>query len=95
MTTSSAQTSPHCMTLRFSCPLSPSSVPLTHLVLCAHRKSHILIWSPGANVYTYQVLLLPQRRVYLKQVFQVKAADTQVNIYTERSIQGSKSQKAG
>lgn len=79
--------------------LSPRSVPLTHLALCAHRKSHLLIRSPGqgerAYVYTYQVFLLPQRRVYLKQVFQVKAADTQVNIYTERSIQGSTSQKAG
>lgn len=87
------------MTLRFSCLLSPRSLTLTHLGLCAHRKSHNLIWSPGqeerTNVSTYQVLLLPQRRVYLKQVFQVKAADTQVNVHTERSMQGSKSQKAG
>lgn len=48
--------------------------------LCAHRESRIPIWSPGqgekANDSTYQVLLPSQRCVYLKQVFQEKAANT-------------------
>lgn len=48
--------------------------------LCAHRESQIPIWSPGqgekANDSTYQVLLSSQRCVYLKQVFQEKAANT-------------------
>lgn len=64
--------------------------------------SHSAIGSPSqkekANDSTYQVLLLPQRCVYLKQVFQVKAADTQVNIRTEppeRNGQGSKGQRPG
>lgn len=45
---------------------------------------------PGPECSTYHVLLLPQRRVQMQQVFQVKVVDTQVEVHAEKSKEKQK-----